>query len=820
MMASEPQNESPFPSNLSPWMPLLVFTLLAFSIGAASSFIFERNKRYIEEAEIQNLGAIADLKAAQIAAWAEIQRRRAALFLHGSLLPDEFGLWLNSGARPGRQQRKILLFLAGVQKTHGYKNTSLLDVHGSVVISTDVGKRLDTEEKQLALAAMREKKVLFLDFHRGAAEPGHPIEISFAAPLVETDRQGNHVVGAVLLVIDPASFLYPMIRYWPTPSRSAETMLVRREGDDVLFLNELRHRKGTALSLRMPVATPNLASATWLRGQHDPMESVDYRGVPVVSAIRKVPDTPWVMVAKMDKDELLAPITMLQQWVTSLAIVLSAVGGILVIAWYRASHARFQRLRALHDAAVEREALVRHFDYLSRFGSDIVLLVDAQGRIVEPNHRAALAYGYSAKELKRMSIRDLLRPGVDLPLDEVEKTGGLRFESVHVRKDKSEFPVETSLHAITIEGKKYYQGIIRDITERRRVEADIEYRNTLLSTLTESSIDGSLVVDENGSILLFNQRLVDMWGIPSEVIATRSDELALKSVLDKLAEPQNFLDKVAHLYAHREETSQDEIELKDGRTFERYSAPMFGPGARYHGRVWSFHDITERKLAEDKLNESNRELQRLATHLEVVREEEQKRIARELHDGMGGALAALNMKVALLAADPPVKRAVLSAELDSLGKLVADGVQVMRQIVTELRPCLLGEVGLKSAIEKYTQEFCDATHIECDLRLPEEELNLDENLAATLFRIVQESLTNVAKHAEADKIGIVLSLWDGSLMLTVKDNGKGFDPQVRKPKSFGLIGIRERAAMMGGKAEITSEPGKGTTVRVRLPRAG
>ncbi|MDD5330224.1 MAG: PAS domain S-box protein [Sulfuricella sp.] len=691
-MAREPQNKASFSPYLVPWLPLLAFVLLAALIGAASRFVFEYNKRYIVEGEIQNLGAIADLKVAQITAWGEANRRRAELFLQGSMLPGEFELWLREGMQPNRKKQQILHFLAGVQKVHGYKAVSLLDAQGAVRLSTNDGARHDADEIGLAQAAMRDRKVLFLDFHRNGTDRDNPIELGFAAPLVVADRQGGHVVGAVLLLVDPASFLYPMIGFWPTQSRSAETMLVRRDGDQVLFLNELRHRGGAPLSFHLPVATPSLVVGMWLRGQHDPMEGVDYRGVPVVSAVRQVPETPWVMVAKIDKGELLAPILMLQRWVTSLALLFSAGGGVLIIVWHRAAQARAERLKAERDAAVEREALIRHFDYLSRFANDIVLLTDAHGRIVEANDRAAAAYGYSAEELRVMSILGLLRPGANLLLDEIKKTGGMRFESVHVRKDKSEFPVEVSVRAIAIEGKTYYQGIIRDITERRR--------------------------------------------------------------------------------------------------------------------------------AADELNESNRELQRLAAHLEVVREEEQKRIARELHDGMGGALAALNMKVSLLAAHPPAKRAALHAELDALARLIAGGVQVMRQIVTELRPCLFDEAGLKSAIECYVREFQGNTGIECDLRLPEEELKLDEKLSTTLFRIMQESLTNVAKHAEASQIGIVLSTWDESLMLTIKDNGKGFDPRVRKAKSFGLIGIRERAAMLGGKAEITSAPGKGTTVRVRLPRGG
>jgi diguanylate cyclase (GGDEF)-like protein/PAS domain S-box-containing protein len=139
---------------------------------------------------------------------------------------------------------------------------------------------------------------------------------------------------------------------------------------------------------------------------------------------------------------------------------------------------------------------------------------------------------------------------------------------------------------------------------RRRLaalEEELVLRNVLLATQQETSLDGILVVDEGGTILSYNGRFVAMWRIPAEVIETRSEELALKAVLDKLADPRQFLEKVEHLHAHRAESSTDEIALKDERRFERNSAPMFGPDGRCCGRVWRFRDVTEHKRLEESL---------------------------------------------------------------------------------------------------------------------------------------------------------------------------------------------------------------------------
>jgi two-component system, cell cycle sensor histidine kinase and response regulator CckA len=146
--------------------------------------------------------------------------------------------------------------------------------------------------------------------------------------------------------------------------------------------------------------------------------------------------------------------------------------------------------------------------------------------------------------------------------------------------------------------------IYNDITERKKAEAAQTFSNVILRTQQESSIDGILVVDEKGAILSFNKRFISLWGIPPDVIESRSDERALESVIDKLAIPEEFIAKVKHLYEVRDEICSDEVVLKDGRVFDRYSAPMFGPDKKYYGRVWYFRDITERKRTEEELHDS------------------------------------------------------------------------------------------------------------------------------------------------------------------------------------------------------------------------
>jgi PAS domain S-box-containing protein len=227
-------------------------------------------------------------------------------------------------------------------------------------------------------------------------------------------------------------------------------------------------------------------------------------------------------------------------------------------------------------------------------------------------------------------------------------------------------------------------------------------------------------------------------------------------------------------------------------------------------------DLSETKRSEQELRASSEQLRNLTAHLQSVREEERARISREVHDELGQALTAVKMDLAWLAGRLPQRDGPMLKRIRSTQQLADSIIQSIRRISTELRPAVL-DLGLAAAVEWQVQEFEARSGIRCKVRLLTRQV-VASNASTAMFRIFQETLTNVARHAKATRAEVVLQKQRDRLVLLIHDNGRGFDQaDPSLSKSLGLLGMRERAAILGGRVSISSAPGKGTTVTASIP---
>ncbi len=363
-------------------------------------------------------------------------------------------------------------------------------------------------------------------------------------------------------------------------------------------------------------------------------------------------------------------------------------------------------------------------------------------------------------------------------------------------------------------------GTVQDITERKRMEESLRMAEAHYRTLFEFAPSGFLVQNAAGRIIDLNPAVCSMLGYARE-------ELIGRPVWELTSAPRRLVQQhIAGILKGADVHCQTRNARKDGTPcdLELWETKIqLSDGS--DGILVVSQDITERKRAEEVVQQSHAQLRSLAARLQTIREEERARIAREIHDEFGQLLTGFKMDVAWL--DKQLAglrerslRASLARKVKKMSELLDEMVQSVRRISTDLRPGVLDDLGLVAAMEWQAREFQARTGIRCRFVSDVQRIVLDADRKTGVFRIFQETLTNVARHARASRVTVRLSQSNGTLTLVVKDNGAGItEQQITQTKSLGLLGMRERALMMGGEVLFAGRPGQGTTVTVRIPRA-
>ncbi|MDQ1261099.1 MAG: Methanosis regulatory histidine kinase FilI [Euryarchaeota archaeon] len=384
------------------------------------------------------------------------------------------------------------------------------------------------------------------------------------------------------------------------------------------------------------------------------------------------------------------------------------------------------------------------------------------------------------------------------------------------------------IHADLIEwqGKPASLNFLTDITESKRAEEALAFTYIILRTQQELSIDGILVVDENGKILSYNQRFIDMWGIPPEVIESQSDERALQSVIDKLASPEEFMQRVLHLYRTQDEISSDEVILKDGRSFDRYSAPMLGASGKYYGRVWYFRDITERKQAEEVR-------ERLVTELESKNTEMERFIYTVSHD-LRSPLVTINGFVGFLQSDlargnserVKVDLKMICSAISRMENLLKDTLELSRIGRVANPPDVVSFMEIvQEALDQISEKLM-VRGVQVTIQPDLPSVNVDRmRIVEVLTNLMENSIKYIGDQPHPS-IEVGCRLDGEETVFFVKDNGMGIDPN-QHDKVFGLFYkvdkksegsgaglaiIKRIIEVHGGRIWIESEMGKGCTV--------
>jgi PAS domain S-box-containing protein len=946
----------------APWPLIVLFIVIMISVIVAGVIYYNNQKKSLITEKQVELSVIADLKIRQITQWRNERLGDAAFLGENMLIIKKFSGFLQN---PSDRilSSDILHSLRSLIDNFDYRHAFILDPHGNVRLSYPLQDSLKGDyHKPLVSGIRKTREVMLTDLHM--ADHLNFVHLDLIVPLIDRTFNDTLVLGYLALRIDPQKVLDPLIQSWPTGSKSAETLLVRKDDDDIVYLNELRHQKNTALSLRKSISSANLPAAMAVDGITGTINGLDYRNIAVVAAMRKVPGTPWYMVAKIDRKEILSSLEMQMNMIIVIIILFVLATGSLIAIFGWAQRVRYYREK--YEFEQDRLALVKHFDYILKFANDIIYLLDEKLHVVEANDRALESYMYTRDEFIGMKLEDFRAPenNSDLQkrIEKINKYGSLTFEAYHRRRDNTVFPIEISTRIVNIEGSKYYQSIGRDITKRKLaddrlresemkfrkifedspfpmvmtakdfviIRANLSFCNIIgyaqdeLTTMTfrnfthpdnvkadelsllrlvageipiyktekkyirkdgsviwgsttiniirntrdeiqfflamveditsqkevkiqleksysivkatlESTADGLLVVDNAGKIVQFNNRFKEMWRIPPEILSSGNDQDAVEFVSDQLYDPESFIENIRNLYSEPELTDSDILRFKDGRFFERYSQPQLINGESV-GRVWSFRDITQRKIAEQEIIAAKEK----AVESDKLKTAFLQNVSHEIRTPMNAILGFSS-----LLNDPDLSQDERVQYTDILFQSGTQLLSIINDIVdianieagqTTLK---MKNVNINTLLRGLNDQFgikAREPGVALNLTITREDNESDVITDNTkLIQILSNLLNNAIKFTMEGSINYGYSLRDGFLEFFVNDTGIGISEEHHEKiftrfyqvggalsRHFGGTGLglsicKAYAELLGGRIWLESKPGSGSSFKFTIP---
>ena len=512
----EPRQNQSFDARLKnqktiAWL-IVLFVFLFIAISATGVSYYLAQFRRITAEKENELTVVADEKVAQIVAWRNERLGDAKVIQNNSLIAQSIKNFLDSPTNETKSQN--IGWMEGVRAAYSYRTYFLLNPEGKVLIQDSrFTEPLGDDAALFAQKVSETNQITFSDLYQ--SQNSFIIRMDLLIPIDDPTGLATHPIAIFLLRIDPNNFLYPLIQTWPATSQTAETVILKRDGNELVYLNDLRFDEDTAFKLRFPVDSPDLVSAMAARGVTGVVEGKDYRGKAVLAVIRQIPDTGWFMVSEVDKVEIYSDLRR-QGWMVAVVLVFVLLA-VLSLTYTLIRRQRSTYLRGLLEAELERQKLRQTYNLLYEAGNDIIVVFDEAGIITDVNDRAINAYGYTKEELLQKNVDILSTPeshqSFIKKVKRIKNTGGNRFELIHQKKNGEKFPVEESLRYFEVDGKGYYLDLVRDISERKEAESALAEANEKLKLLLDVLPVGISVLNQNREIVLTNRASKKILGL-------------------------------------------------------------------------------------------------------------------------------------------------------------------------------------------------------------------------------------------------------------------------------------------------------------------
>jgi PAS domain S-box-containing protein len=843
----------------------LVFLLAG--IGAAGTFYYRHQARHARVDVEQHLVSVSQLKMEQIAAWRAERLADAAMLMESSFFSEGVARWL---AGPNSEDaEKILTRFRALQKNGHYSEVLLLDGGGQALFSVSGRPSLLHEEERQALAlALRERRPVMTDLHTGHGDAA--VYLDIVAPLFAGHGAAIQPVGAVVLQAEARQVLYPLIQAWPTPSRSPETYLVRRDGDAALFLNESRHQKDTALKLRIPLTSVEVPAVMAVLGKKGVVEGTDYRGVNVVAALNAVPDSPWLLVTKMDTEEAFEAWRMQAGFILGLMVLLVAVVLAAATAVWQMNAKAYLRMQAT-DKLRASEAMLNEMGRIAKIGGWVIDLEKGTvtwTREVYAIHEVEESYQPTVAAGINFYVPES-RPVIQQAVERAMQTGEPFDVELEMSTAKQRrIWVQARGRAVLVSGQaQTISGTFQDITDRKRANDEIRQLNAELEQrvqartaelgqtsariqlVLDSTGDGIYGIGLDGHCMFINRAALALLGYaaPEEVLGRNNHDLWHHSHAD--GSPYAVTECPIYLALRGQPAKPVATEVfwrKDGTSLPvEYTALPINDGGHVIGCVVSFSDITERKQAEGAIRRLNAELVQQAAQLVEANKELESFSYSVSHD-LRAPLRHIDGFTTMLqkhaeALDEKGRRylSVISEAAKKMGRLINDLLVFSRMGRAALTQAPVALDQVTRGVLRDLETDSKGRQIEWVM----EPLPVAQGDLAMLRQVFANLLGNAVKytrHQEQARIEVGAfpaaactpeqrshGVRDGEVVIYVRDNGAGFDmhyvhklfgvfQRLHADSEFegtgiGLANVRRIIARHGGHTWAEGKVGEGAT---------
>lgn len=599
----------------------LLFLLIIFFIGSVISFEIilnnNRTKRAITEVSEQ-LTTMADLKAAQIQNW------RSERIIDGQTIQTdvEFSNEINLLIQdPTDYQiiKKCIDRLRTLLLDPNYSSILLVDHKGNEVLHVgEIGDAPNVilSEKISTINVTRE--IQLTNLYEAA---DGTVKMDLIVPVFLAGDQYNPILAYLVYVITPDAILYPLIQNLPITSKTAETLLVHKENQEVVFLNELRFKSDSALKLKIPLSDAKVPAVMAVNGITGIVRGNDYRSVPVMASIVSIQGTDWKLIAKIDMEEINLPIReqLISTSLTALLLIIAGIIGISVL-WRRQSASIS---RGLNISEKLRINLQEKYSTLFNQANDAILLVEENGKIAEANAQAIKMYGYTLDELLSLNISDLrddsAKTEIPSVMEQVKNGSANVFETIHKRKNGEKFRVDVSSRFLLVDGKGFFQSLVRDITEKKQAEENLRLSELALKKAQSVSHVGSWRWDLLTDKIELSEELFEIFNLPRQVEKLDFEQFERNAIHPDEYERISNIRKEA-IKAKQTFSFESKIIRPDGKEkFIRVEAGELIANAQ--GQIVEVsgiaQDMTEMKATERELRKNENLLQRIYDLLPV-----------------------------------------------------------------------------------------------------------------------------------------------------------------------------------------------------------